>query len=106
MTATSGILPEIMVGIYDAWKKGNYDRARDLQFSILLVIRAMFELPFPLGFKAALETRGFRMGPPKQPLPDSEMFKLRTVKSRIEKIMNPLLKEFKEGPGGVHHKRR
>jgi 4-hydroxy-tetrahydrodipicolinate synthase len=106
MTATSGILPEIMVGIYDAWKKGNYDRARDLQFSVLLVIRAMFELPFPLGFKVALETRGFRMGPPRQPLPDSEMSKLRTVKSRIEKIMNPLLKEFKKRPRGIHHKRR
>lgn len=67
MTATSGILPEIMVGIYEEWKKGNYDQAKELQFSILLVIRAMFALPFPLGFKVALETRGFNMGPPSNP---------------------------------------
>ena len=37
MTATSGILPEAMVGIYRAWKAGDYDKARELQFSILLL---------------------------------------------------------------------
>jgi 4-hydroxy-tetrahydrodipicolinate synthase len=98
MSATSGILPEIMVGIYQAWKKGNYDEARDLQFSILLVVRAMFSLPFPLGFKVALETRGFKMGPPKQPLSDAERFKYNTMKARIEKTMNPLLEKLDSAP--------
>jgi 4-hydroxy-tetrahydrodipicolinate synthase len=96
MTATSGILPEIMIGIYEEWKKGNYDQAKELQFSILLVIRAMFALPFPLGFKVALETRGFKMGPPKQPLSDAERFKFNTMKTRIEKIMNPMLERLKK----------
>ena len=96
MTATSGILPEIMVGIYNAWKEGNYDRARELQFSILLAVRAMFAMPFPLGFKVALETRGFEMGPPKQPLSDAEQFKYGTVKARIEKIMNPILENLNQ----------
>ena len=94
MTATSGILPEIMMGIYEEWKKGNYDQAKELQFSILLVIRAMFALPFPLGFKVALETRGFKMGPPKQPLSDAERFKYKTMKTRIEKIMRPFLEKL------------
>jgi 4-hydroxy-tetrahydrodipicolinate synthase len=98
MSATSGILPEIMVGIYQAWKKGNYDEARELQFSILLVVRAMFSLPFPLGFKVALETRGFKMGPPKQPLSDAERFKYNTMKARIEKTMNPLLENLDNAP--------
>jgi 4-hydroxy-tetrahydrodipicolinate synthase len=96
MTASSGILPEIMVGIYDAWKAGNYDRARELQFSILLAVRAMFAMPFPLGFKVALETRGFEMGPPRQPLSDAEQFKYGTVKARIEKIMNPILEKLNQ----------
>ncbi len=94
MTATSGILPEVMVGIYKAWKEGNYDRARELQFSILLVIRAMFAAPFPTGFKAALEMRGFKMGPPQQPLSDAEHFKFAGTKSRIEKILVPILKSL------------
>ena len=54
----------------------------------------MFSLPFPLGFKVALETRGFEMGPPKQPLSDAEQFKYETVKARIEKIMNPILEKL------------
>lgn len=96
MTATSGILPEIMIGIYEAWKKGNYDEARKLQFSILVVVRAMFSLPFPLGFKMALETRGFKMGLPKQPLSDVERSKFNPMKARIEKIMNPMLERLKK----------
>jgi dihydrodipicolinate synthase/N-acetylneuraminate lyase len=91
MTATAGILPEVMVGIYDAWRERNYEKAKDLQFSILLLIRALFAAPFPLGFKTALEVRGFKMGPPQQPLSDAEYFKFLGIKSRIEKIMKPIL---------------
>ncbi|UCE56176.1 MAG: dihydrodipicolinate synthase family protein, partial [Desulfobacterales bacterium] len=94
MTATSGILPEIMIGIYEAWKAGEYEKAKELQFSVLLAVRAMFSLPFPLGFKVAMEMRGFVMGPPKQPLSDAERFKFNTMKARIEKIMNPILKKL------------
>jgi dihydrodipicolinate synthase/N-acetylneuraminate lyase len=94
MTATSGILPEIMTGIYEAWKGGDYEKAKELQFSVLLAVRAMFSLPFPLGFKFAMEMRGFDMGPPKQPLSDAERFKYNTMKARIEKIMTPILKKM------------
>jgi len=91
MTATAGILPEIMVGIYNAWREGDYEKARELQFSILLLIRAMFSIPFPLGFKTALEVRGFKMGPPQQPLSDAEYFRFAGTKSRIENIMKTIL---------------
>jgi 4-hydroxy-tetrahydrodipicolinate synthase len=91
MTGTAGILPEAMVGIYNAWREGDYEKARTLQFSILLLIRAMFSMPFPLGFKTALEVRGFDMGPPQQPLSDAEYFRFQGTKSRIEKIMKPFL---------------
>jgi 4-hydroxy-tetrahydrodipicolinate synthase len=96
MTATSGILPEIMLGIYEAWNAGDYEKARELQFSILLAVRAMFSLPLPLGFKVAMEMRGFAMGPPKQPLSDAERFKYRTMKTRIESIMQPILERLKK----------
>jgi dihydrodipicolinate synthase/N-acetylneuraminate lyase len=79
------------VGIYKAWREEDYDKARELQFSVLLLIRAMFSVPFPLGFKTALEVRGFKMGPPQQPLSEAEYFRFAGTKSRIEKIMNPIL---------------
>ena len=97
MTATAGILPEVMVGIYEAWKQGDYAKALEQQFSILLLIRGMFMLPFPLGFKAALEMRGFHMGPPKQPLSNAEYFQYRVGRSRIEKIIQPFLKKLDAG---------
>jgi N-acetylneuraminate lyase/4-hydroxy-tetrahydrodipicolinate synthase len=96
VTATSGILPEIMTGIYRAWQAQRYDQARELQHSVLLIIRAMFAMPFPLGFKYALELRGFKMGPPKQPLSDAERFKYNTLKVRIEKIMAPIVEKLEK----------
>jgi len=96
MTAAAGILPEIMVDIYNAWKNQNYEAARKLQASILLIMRTMFSLPFPLGFKYAMELRGFNMGPPKQPLSDAERFNYRNTKVRIEKIMVPILGQLRK----------
>jgi 4-hydroxy-tetrahydrodipicolinate synthase len=94
MTGTAGIVPEAMVGIYRAWKEGDYDRARSLQGSVLELIRTLFSTPFPMGFKAALEARGFEMGPPQQPLSEGDMLKHAGVKKQIETIMGSLLKKF------------
>ena len=91
MSATVGVVPEVMVRIYRAWLEGDIEQARELQFSILLLIRAMWSLPFPLGFKAALEVRGFNMGENKQPLSDAEQFNYLKVKSRIHKILGNFL---------------
>ena len=96
MTATAGILPEIMVDLYAAWKTQNYDAAKELQESILLILRTMFSLPFPLGFKYAMELRGGKMGPPRQPLSDAERFNYRNTKVRIDKIMGPILARLKK----------
>ncbi|MCG8643193.1 MAG: dihydrodipicolinate synthase family protein [Desulfobacterales bacterium] len=96
MTASSGILPEYLVSIYRAFKNGDIERAKELQFSILLAVRSMFGLPFPIGFKVAMETRGFKMGPPRQPLSHAEQFNYRTMKTRIEKVMNSVLQNVPE----------
>jgi N-acetylneuraminate lyase/4-hydroxy-tetrahydrodipicolinate synthase len=96
MTATSGILPEIMVDIYEAWKKNKFEQARQLQTTILLILRTMFALPFPLGFKLGMEMRGFNMGPPKQPLSAAERFQYRNLKTRIEKIMGAILDKLEK----------
>ena len=96
ITGIAAILPEYMVGIYNYWKQGNFDRARQLQISILEVIRAMNSFPFPMGSKMALETRGFNMGPPKQPFSDMQKSRSNTVRARIEKTMKPLLERIEK----------
>lgn len=62
MVASAGIVPEVITKIWDYTKNGNSDEASSAQVSILQVVRTMFALPFPVGFKAALEIRGFRVG--------------------------------------------
>jgi N-acetylneuraminate lyase/4-hydroxy-tetrahydrodipicolinate synthase len=89
------MFPCLMIGIYEAWQKGDYVRAKELQFSILPAVRAMFSLPFPLGFKVALEIRGFNMGPPKQPLSDTDRPKFDTARAEIEKILKSILASLK-----------
>jgi hypothetical protein len=43
-----------------------------------------------------MEMRGFKMGPPKQPLSDAERFKYRNLKTRIEKIMKGVLEKIEK----------
>ena len=90
MTGTAGIVPETMIGIYKAWQDGDREQAKKLQLDVLQLIRAMFALPFPLGFKAALEVRGFKMGGSKRPLSDADQYNYQKVESRIEKILSQL----------------
>ncbi len=95
MTACAGIIPEILVSIWDSFHNKEYDKARELQFSFLNLLRAMNALPFPVGFKLAMELRGFEMGEPMQPLSHAEKFSFVNVRSRIEKIMGALLGDYK-----------
>ena len=53
-----------------------------------------------MGSKAALEERGFKMGPPRQPFSDIVMSNLNSRLSRIEEKMKPLLKRITKGEIG------
>ncbi|KLU63046.1 4-hydroxy-tetrahydrodipicolinate synthase [Peptococcaceae bacterium CEB3] len=91
VTASAGIIPEIMVEIYQAYLQKDYAKALDLQFSFLGLLRAMSAAPFPIAFKVAMEVRGFSMGTPRVLLSDAEQHTLGLVRSHIEKIMKQLL---------------
>jgi len=96
MVASGCILPEIMIKMYKCFKQGKYDEARDLQFSILVFLRAMWSLTMPIGFKAAMELRGFPMGPFKQPLSEAEQYTYQITRSRMEKLLKPLLERIEK----------
>lgn len=68
MTATAAIMPRVMSAIFRAWLAGEMDKALELQYSVLPLVRACFSIQFPLGFKIALAARGFEMGAPRQGL--------------------------------------
>ena len=95
MTATAGILAGSNGGDLPVLFTGDYETAKQHQFSLLSVIRSMFDVPFPLGFKMAMEMRGFEMGPPKQPLSDADEIQFKTMKLRIQNALQPLMGAFK-----------
>jgi len=92
MSACAHILPEIIVGIWDAYHANDWEKAKRLQFAILPLIRVMFSVPFPAGFKFALEVRGFEMGPLKQPFGTSSTKQLSAAKDDIRSQISSLLK--------------
>jgi len=90
ITGCCGIIPEVIMAIYNSFLEGDHKKTLQLQYSILYLVRAMLAVPFPLGFKAALECRGFKMGPSKLKLSSAEEYNYFMVRSRIYKILNKL----------------
>ena len=97
MTATAGILPEFMVGMYKAFIDKNFNLAYNLQFAILPLIREMKSVNFPQGFKEALSLRGINMGPPKMNYPESALAKIADLKARLEMEMASILDRYFPG---------
>ncbi len=94
MTGSASVVPELMVKIYDFFQAGDHERARRAQYLLLPLLRLMLTVPFPVGFKAALETRGFPMGPHIQPFTDSEALHCEEVKPRLKDMIDTVLKEL------------
>ena len=66
--ASSGVVPEVTRQIYDLTRAGKLDEAMRLQYRLLKLFDAMlYSADFPEGFRAAVELRGFRVGPGRQP---------------------------------------
>lgn len=90
-TASSGIFPEIMVGAYKAWNAGDMETAKKLQRNILVLVRSMFSVAFPVGFKLALELRGFDMGPALLPLSDNDVKAVEALRGELLPLMKEAL---------------
>jgi len=56
----------------------------------------MFAAPFPLGFKVALELRGFQMGPALLPPSHADSYQIHVVRSRLKMLMEPILEQYGE----------
>lgn len=94
MTATAAVLPEIMSQILKSFKSGDMKKAQELQESVLEPIRLMFEVPLPIGFKLALDLRGFHMGPCRLPLSAIEKEKVARLKPLLQQSLSQALNKF------------
>lgn len=82
--ATSGIVPEIIVELYDRALARDLDRAQELQYRILPLINLMLlGVNFPEGFKTGVAVRGFDVGPPRTILSGEERDYLLRLEAEI-----------------------
>jgi len=79
ISAISNVFPELFVDAYDAYKKGNYEKAIALQYKIIAARRVLGK-PAIAPLKEALKMRRFRAGTvknPLRPMTEKEIIKLR-----------------------------
>ena len=94
MTASTGVLPEFVVGIYKSFLEGNFRLAYNLQMAMLPFIREMKTVNFPQGFKEAQSLRGIDMGIPKMSYPPAALAKIADLKERLKLLMGSMLDTY------------
>ena len=65
----SNLAPEMSARLFDEFKRGNLERARELQTKLLPFIQAMGVGEFPAGLKEAMKLSGYDVGGPRDPVP-------------------------------------
>ena len=89
--ATSGVVPELTRKIYDLTRAGRLDEAMRVQYRMLELFDAMlYSADFPDGFCAAVELRGFRVGPGRQPKSEKQKIDL----AALQQVLQCILSEF------------
>jgi len=82
--ASSGVMPEVIIKLYNDFLADNHTECRRVQLKIQDLIAAMFAAGnFPEGFRAAVSLRGFNPGPPRFPMSKAEMDNLEMAKAKL-----------------------
>ena len=86
--ATSGIVPEVVMKLYDCFLNKNWDEAKRIQLKLLDLINAMlYGTNFPEGFRAGMSLRGFNLGATRQLISPREKQDLKDIRSKIACIL-------------------
>jgi 4-hydroxy-tetrahydrodipicolinate synthase len=86
--ACAGIVPEVVMKIYQDARAGNWAEARRVQFKLLDLFSLMVGAPnFPEGFRAGYELRGFKAGHARFPLSEGEQAELETMRGRLACVL-------------------
>jgi len=80
-------VPEIFVGMYRAWGKGDMKAAVEKQLSIVPAMKAVGREPMPVLVKEAMNVVGRPMGPVRPPLYEAEAGNKRLIWAEVEKLV-------------------
>lgn len=91
IASTASALPELAVGLYDAYAAGDHDRARRLQGMLAKVRRLLVGTgTFPITIKETLRLRGIDAGwclPPARDLPEATRAALPALLDEVEQCL-------------------
>jgi dihydrodipicolinate synthase/N-acetylneuraminate lyase len=89
--AVSGVAPELTRKMYDLTRAGHLDEAMRLQFRLVELFDTMlYSADFPEGVRAAVEMRGFQVGPSRQPQTDRQQID----RIGLQKVLRCILADF------------
>lgn len=89
--ATSGVVPELTRAIFEASRRGQWDRAMQFQFRLLPLFDAMIGQPeFPEGFRRGALARGWDLGPSRQPLSPGQLQEAQETQEQLSQILGEL----------------
>lgn len=86
--SSAGVVPEVIMKIYESAKAGDWETSRHAQFKLLDLFSLMVNAPnFPEGFRAGYQLRGFETGNARFPLSAPERKRMDTIRSRIACVL-------------------
>ncbi len=89
--ATAGLVPEVLVQLYQTARAGDVERSRSQQRRFMqLFDEVVYGAGFPEGLRAALELRGFSMGPSRQPQTAAQEEALASLQQRLRPILEAM----------------
>lgn len=86
--SSAGVVPEVIMKIYNEARSGTWAEAKRVQFKLLDLFSLMVNAPnFPEGFRAGYEMRGFLPGRARFPLSAGELDLMSDIRGRIACVL-------------------
>jgi 4-hydroxy-tetrahydrodipicolinate synthase/2-dehydro-3-deoxy-phosphogluconate/2-dehydro-3-deoxy-6-phosphogalactonate aldolase len=86
VSAVANAFPEIVIELYEEFKKGNYESAKKVQDKVLRIRQALKNGPYMAGVKGALKLRGMDFLEPRSPLQSLDEEELKRLEEDLRKI--------------------
>lgn len=82
----SCVVPEAPLALYDAWKRGDLETARKIQYGLLPLVNLLIKRSYPAAIKAAMDIVGLRGGRPREPLTPLNEEERQPLQEALEKV--------------------
>lgn len=101
MTASAGILPELITAVIQQYQTGKLDAAAHNQRLVARATEQMKKVFFPYGYKLGMQARGFDLGPFAIEIPPGMSQQVKLQQAVIEKTISNVLKEMRAEPAAL-----